>query len=236
MTSVSQLNDQHEALFIADFHPRLGAYLARQHANGYDPVAGRARFLLWLAAHADGRDVMMDYLAQANQIPQLTAAEEAELATRIQAGRRAQERLAERGDTLDDDAKAGLHQLTHDGARASNRLQEANLRLVLAMARRYNRRGVPLADLIQEGNLGLIRAVQKYDPAKGYRFTAFATWWIRQALTRAVADQGRRVPVARPGNEDSDSLARAERRIGQALGREPTPEELAAELDLKEQT
>ena len=236
MTSVSQLNDQHEALFIADFHPRLGAYLARQHANRYDAVAGRGRFLLWLAAHAAGRDVMMDYLAQANQVPRLTATEEAELATRIQAGRRAQEQLAERGDALDDDARASLHQLTHDGGRAGNRLHEANLRLVLAMARRYSRRGVPLADLIQEGNLGLIRAVQKYDPAKGYRFAAFATWWIRQALTRTAADWARRAPVSRPAGEDSDALTRTERRIGQALGRAPTPEELAAELDLKEQT
>jgi len=232
MTSVTQLNGRHEALFIADFHPRLGAYLARQHATGYDAVAGRTRFLLWLATHADLRDVLTDYLAKANRIAPLTAAEETELAALIQAGQRAGEQLALGGGDLAGEARASLERLARDGARASNRLQEANLRLVLAMAGRYNGRGVPLQDLIQEGNLGLIRAVQKYDPAKGYRFAAFATWWIRQALTRAVAGRARPVPDSRPTDEDGDSLTRTGRRIGQALGREPTPEELASELDL----
>jgi len=232
MTSVTQLNGRHEALFIADFHPRLGAYLARQHANGYDAAAGRTRFLLWLATHADGRDVLTDYLAKANRIPPLTAVQEAELANRIQAGHRAEEQLAEGGGALAGAARASLERAALDGAQASNRLQEASLRLVLSMAGRYTGRGVPLQDLIQEGNLGLIRAVQKYDPARGYRFAAFATWWIRQALTRAVAGQAGRVPVARPADQDSDPLIRTGRRLEQALGREPTPEELAAELDL----
>ena len=234
MTSPTQPDDRHEALFIADFYPRLGAYLARQHANGYDAVAGRARFVLWLGMHADDGDgALMGYAARAVQLARLTAEEEAELSGLIQAGRRAEEKLAEGGDALSGQARANLERAAQDGAEAGNRLLEANLWQVVAIAERFTDRGVPFADLVQEGNLGLTRAVQRYDHAEHYRFATFATWWIRQAITRSLAD--RRRGAAQPAEPDAgriDELAQAERLVSLDLGREPTPEELAAELDL----
>lgn len=234
MTSPAQPDDRHEALFIADFYPGLGAYLARRHANGYDAVAGRARFMLWLGVHADDGDgALMDYAARAARFSRLTAEEEGELSARIQAGRRAQEKLAEGGDALGRQARANLEQAAQDGTDAGSRLLEANLWQVAAIAERFTDRGVPFADLIQEGNLGLTRAVQRYDHAKHYRFATFATWWVRQAITRSLADRrsGAAQPTE-PGAGRIDELAQEERLMSLDLGREPTPEELAAELDL----
>ncbi len=230
MTSATQPDDRDEALFIADFHPRLGAYLARRHAHGYDAVAARARFLLWLAAHTD------EYALTRHQrgdvpIPPLTAEQEAELATRIQAGRRADEKLAE-GDAPTGEARASLRRIAQDGGQAGNRLLEAHLGLVVSLAARFTGRGVAFPDLVQEGNVGLARAVQKYDHAKGYRFATYATWWIRQAMIRAVAAGLPRIPVLPPEAEGMDELTQTERWMLEVLGREPTPEELAADLDL----
>jgi RNA polymerase primary sigma factor len=219
MTSVIQPDDRREALFIADFYPRLGAWLAQQHESGYDAAAGRARFLLWLATHAGGR------------IPQLSAEEETDLATRIRAGHRAEERLAEGGGAPAGQARADLERVAQDGALAGNRLAEANLWLVVSLAKGYDGRGVPFPDLVQEGNLGLLRAVQRYDHTKGYRFATFATWWIRQAINRAVAGRPRLIPVPEPEAGGMDELTVRARWMLQILGREPTPEELAAELD-----
>lgn len=234
MTSPAQPEDRHEALFIADFYPGLGAYLARQHANGYDAVAGRARFVEWLAVHADDGDgALMDYMARAVRLARLTAEEEAELSARIQAGRHAEEKLAQGGDALSGEARANLERAAQDGAEAGNRLLEANLWQVAAIAERFADRGVPLADLVQEGNLGLTRAVQRYDHAKHYRFATFAAWWVRQAITRSLADgRSHAAQPTEPGAGRIDGLAQAERLMFLDLGREPTPEELAAELDL----
>jgi RNA polymerase primary sigma factor len=246
MTPVTQ-DGRREALFIADFYPELGAYLAGQHASGYDADAGRARFRAWLTAHTgdggeggsggqgegggdEGVGTLRDYLARVGQVPQLTAAEEAMLGRRIEAGRVAGEKLAGDGGALAGEERDDLEWAAQEGARASNLLMEANLRLVVALAKRFTGRGVRFADLVQEGNDGLIRAAEKYDPSKGYRFSTYATWWIRQAMTRAVhgARGARPVPAAETG--DTGRLARAEHRLAGALGREPTPEELAAEL------
>jgi RNA polymerase primary sigma factor len=234
MTSVTPPDDRREALFVADFYPRLGAWLARQHASGYDAVAGRTRFLLWLGTHADDGDdgPLRDYLARAVRMSRLTAEEETELATRIRAGHRAEERLAEGGGTLAGEVRASLERVAQDGVQAGTRLQEANLWLVVSVAERFGDRGVPFADLVQEGNRGLTRAVQRYDHTRHYRFAAFAAWWIRRAISRAVAGQPSATPVPEPGAEGIDRLIRTERRLLQDLGREPTPEELAAELDL----
>ncbi len=221
MTPVTTPPDaRDEGLFIADFCPRLGAYLARQHANGYDAVAARARFVLWLGVHTDGA-------------PGLSAQEETELAARITAGRRAAQSLAA-GGALAAETRAHLERVVDDGGLAGDRLVEASLWLVVSLARRFAGRGVPLPELVEAGSTGLARAAEKYDPAKGYRFTTYATWWIRQAITRAVAGRlgPSRVPVAAPGAGGADELTAAERRLLDAVGPDPTPEELAAELDL----
>jgi len=231
MTSATPPDDRREAWFVADFHPRFGAYLARQHESGYDAVAARARFLIWLATHTDAGDALAGYLAEAGRIPRLTADEEAELATLIQAGRRAEEQLTDGGDALTGQARAELEQVAQDGTRAGDHLLEAHLWLVVSIAERFADRGVPLPDLVREGNLGLVRAVQRYDHAKGYRFATFATWWIRRAMTRALPGGSRATPIPEPGTAVTDQLALTERLMLQDLGREPTPEELAAELD-----
>ena len=231
MTSVTSPDGRHDALFIADFCPRLGAYLARQHANGYDAVAGRTRFLLWLAAHTDD-GALMAYVARAARLPRLTAEEETELAIRLLAGRSAEQQLAEGGDTLAGQARADLERTAEDGGRAGDRLLEANLALVVSISKRYIGRGMPNSDLIRAGRVGLTRAIERYDHTKGYRFTTYATWWIRQAITRALAARFSlsRIPASQAAG--IDELAQTERRMLEALGREPTPEELAAELDL----
>ncbi len=177
-------------------------------------------------------DPVKDYLKQIGKVPLLNAEQEVELAKRIEAGLFAEEKLAEGGRSLPPDVRGDLEWIAEDGRRAKNHLLEANLRLVVSLAKRYTGRGMLFLDLIQEGNLGLIRAVEKFDYTKGYKFSTYATWWIRQAITRAMADQARTIRIPVHMVEVINKLARVQRQMLQDLGREPTPEELAAELDM----
>jgi RNA polymerase primary sigma factor len=177
-------------------------------------------------------DPVKDYLKQIGKVPLLNAEQEVELAKRIEAGLFAEEKLAGLGDTLHPDHRLDMEWIAEDGRRAKNHLLEANLRLVVSLAKRYTGRGMLFLDLIQEGNLGLIRAVEKFDYTKGYKFSTYATWWIRQAITRAMADQARTIRIPVHMVEVINKLARVQRQMLQDLGREPTPEELAAELDM----
>ena len=176
-------------------------------------------------------DPVKDYLKQIGKVALLNAEQEVELAKRIEAGLFAEEKLAER-ENLPTDARIDLEWIAEDGTRAKNHLLEANLRLVVSLAKRYTGRGMLFLDLIQEGNLGLIRAVEKFDYTKGYKFSTYATWWIRQAITRAMADQARTIRIPVHMVEVINKLARMQRQMLQDLGREPTPGELAAELDM----
>ena len=176
-------------------------------------------------------DPVKDYLKQIGKVPLLNAEQEVELAKRIEAGLFAEEKLAD-GKNLRPDQRLDLEWIADDGRRAKNHLLEANLRLVVSLAKRYTGRGMLFLDLIQEGNLGLIRAVEKFDYTKGYKFSTYATWWIRQAITRAMADQARTIRIPVHMVEVINKLARVQRQMLQDLGREPTPEELAAELDM----
>jgi RNA polymerase primary sigma factor len=177
-------------------------------------------------------DPVKDYLKQIGKVPLLNAEQEVELAKRIEAGLFADEKLAEGRATLRPEARSDLEWIADDGRRAKDHLLEANLRLVVSLAKRYTGRGMLFLDLIQEGNLGLIRAVEKFDYTKGYKFSTYATWWIRQAITRAMADQARTIRIPVHMVEVINKLARVQRQMLQDLGREPTPEELAAELDM----
>jgi RNA polymerase primary sigma factor len=177
-------------------------------------------------------DPVKDYLKQIGKVPLLNAEQEVELAKRIEAGLFAEEKLADSRDALRPDTRIDLEWIADDGRRAKNHLLEANLRLVVSLAKRYTGRGMLFLDLIQEGNLGLIRAVEKFDYTKGYKFSTYATWWIRQAITRAMADQARTIRIPVHMVEVINKLARVQRQMLQDLGREPTPEELAAELDM----
>jgi RNA polymerase primary sigma factor len=204
MTTSVSAGHGHEALFIADFYPQLGEYLAAGHASGYDADAARARFLAWLTSHAvddtASAEPVRDYLAQISQVPRLTGEQETELAVRIESGRRAEQQLTAGRGPVSSAERADLERLAEDGRQARIQLLEANLRLVVSVAKRFSGRGLLFLDLIQEGNLGLIRAVDRYDPSKGYGFATYASWWIRQAITRAVAGQVR--PTARPPAQD----------------------------------
>ena len=177
-------------------------------------------------------DPVKDYLKQIGKVPLLNAEQEVELAKRIEAGLFAEEKLADNRDALRPDTRIDLEWIADDGRRAKNHLLEANLRLVVSLAKRYTGRGMLFLDLIQEGNLGLIREVEKFDYTKGYKFSTYATWWIRQAITRAMADQARTIRIPVHMVEVINKLARVQRQMLQDLGREPTPEELAAELDM----
>ena len=177
-------------------------------------------------------DPVKDYLKQIGKVPLLNAEQEVELAKRIEAGLFAEEKLAEGRRTLQVDARIDLEWIAEDGTRAKDHLLEANLRLVVSLAKRYTGRGMLFLDLIQEGNLGLIRAVEKFDYTKGYKFSTYATWWIRQAITRAMADQARTIRIPVHMVEVINKLARVQRQMLQDLGREPTPDELAVELDM----
>ncbi len=177
-------------------------------------------------------DPVKDYLKQIGKVPLLNAEQEVELAKRIEAGLFAEEKLADGPASLNDDQRFDMEWIAEDGRRAKNHLLEANLRLVVSLAKRYTGRGMLFLDLIQEGNLGLIRAVEKFDYTKGYKFSTYATWWIRQAITRAMADQARTIRIPVHMVEVINKLARVQRQMLQDLGREPTPEELAAELDM----
>ncbi|WP_346535759.1 RNA polymerase sigma factor [Micromonospora sp. DPT] len=180
-------------------------------------------------------DSVRAYLKQIGKVPLLNAEQEVELAKRIEAGLYAAERLraAEEGEEkLTRDMQRDLGWISRDGERAKNHLLEANLRLVVSLAKRYTGRGMAFLDLIQEGNLGLIRAVEKFDYTKGYKFSTYATWWIRQAITRAMADQARTIRIPVHMVEVINKLGRIQRELLQDLGREPTPEELAKEMDI----
>ncbi|MEU3456007.1 RNA polymerase sigma factor [Micromonospora sp. NPDC006766] len=180
-------------------------------------------------------DSVRAYLKQIGKVPLLNAEQEVELAKRIEAGLYAAERLraAEEGEEkLTRDMQRDLLWISRDGERAKNHLLEANLRLVVSLAKRYTGRGMAFLDLIQEGNLGLIRAVEKFDYTKGYKFSTYATWWIRQAITRAMADQARTIRIPVHMVEVINKLGRIQRELLQDLGREPTPEELAKEMDI----
>ncbi|MFJ7068361.1 RNA polymerase sigma factor [Streptomyces sp. NPDC101115] len=176
-------------------------------------------------------DPVKDYLKQIGKVPLLNAEQEVELAKRIEAGLFAEDKLAN-SDKIAPKLKRELEIIAEDGRRAKNHLLEANLRLVVSLAKRYTGRGMLFLDLIQEGNLGLIRAVEKFDYTKGYKFSTYATWWIRQAITRAMADQARTIRIPVHMVEVINKLARVQRQMLQDLGREPTPEELAKELDM----
>jgi RNA polymerase primary sigma factor len=176
-------------------------------------------------------DPVKDYLKQIGKVALLNAEQEVELAKRIEAGLFAEEKI-NGGEKFAPKMKKELDWIAEDGRRAKNHLLEANLRLVVSLAKRYTGRGMLFLDLIQEGNLGLIRAVEKFDYTKGYKFSTYATWWIRQAITRAMADQARTIRIPVHMVEVINKLARVQRQMLQDLGREPTPEELAKELDM----
>jgi len=180
-------------------------------------------------------DSVRAYLKQIGKVPLLNAEQEVELAKRIEAGLYAAERLRACDDgeeKLERTFERDLRWIGRDGERAKNHLLEANLRLVVSLAKRYTGRGMAFLDLIQEGNLGLIRAVEKFDYTKGYKFSTYATWWIRQAITRAMADQARTIRIPVHMVEVINKLGRIQRELLQDLGREPTPEELAKEMDI----
>ena len=204
MTAGSGAHQDRADLFVADFYPQFGEYLAEQHATGYDAGPGRDRFQAWLGEHAetaDAADPVREYLKQISQVPGLSAGQEAELARQIEAGRQAEAKLAADDASLALGERIDLEWLAEVGARARNHLLEANLRLVVSLAKRYTGRGMLFLDLIQQGNLGLIRALEDFDYTKGYTFSTYATWWIRQAITRALTGQ---VPAERrrPPRED----------------------------------
>lgn len=177
-------------------------------------------------------DPVKDYLKEIGKVALLNAEQEVDLARRIEAGLYADYILKNEGANMSAKERRELTLLASDGQNAKNHLLEANLRLVVSLAKRYTGRGMQFLDLIQEGNLGLIRAVEKFDYSKGYKFSTYATWWIRQAITRAMADQARTIRIPVHMVEVINKLARVQRQMMQELGREPTPEELAAELDM----
>ncbi|HWL36705.1 MAG TPA: RNA polymerase sigma factor [Frankiaceae bacterium] len=184
-----------------------------------------------LALKAPTNDPVRMYLKEIGKVPLLTAEEEVDLAKRIEAGLFASEKLATTR-KIADKTRKDLEAIERDGQLAKKKLVEANLRLVVSIAKRYVGRGMLFLDLIQEGNLGLIRAVEKFDYTKGYKFSTYATWWIRQAITRAIADQARTIRIPVHMVETINKLIRIQRQLLQDLGREPTPEEIAKEMDL----
>ncbi len=177
-------------------------------------------------------DPVRMYLKEIGKVSLLTAQDEVDLAKRIEAGVQATERLKQEGDSLSPAEVDRLRWLERDGAMAKRHLVEANLRLVVSIAKRYANRGMALLDLIQEGNLGLIRAVEKFDYTKGFKFSTYATWWIRQAITRAIADQARTIRIPVHMVETINKLVRIQRQLLQDLGREPTAEEIARQMEI----
>jgi RNA polymerase primary sigma factor len=177
-------------------------------------------------------DLVRQYLREIGRVPLLTAADEVSLARAVEAGLFAEDRLANLPD-IEPVLRADLAEIVRQGHQAKRRLIEANLRLVVSVAKRYVGRGLPMLDLVQEGNVGLIRAVEKFDYTKGYKFSTYATWWIRQAISRALADQSRTIRMPVHVVETMNKVLRVQRRLGQELGREPTPEEIGAETGLE---
>jgi RNA polymerase primary sigma factor len=203
-----------------------------QPAPDADEDRMRARREVDLALKAPTNDPVRMYLKEIGRVPLLTAQEEVSLAMRIEAGELATEALSKGGDKLSSDKIFELRRVERDGGMAKRHLVEANLRLVVSIAKRYVGRGMAFLDLIQEGNLGLIRAVEKFDYEKGFKFSTYATWWIRQAITRAIADQARTIRIPVHMVETINKLVRIQRQLLQDLGREPTPEEIATQMEL----
>jgi RNA polymerase primary sigma factor len=181
--------------------------------------------------HAGTADLVRMYLREIGRVPLLNAAQEVELSKRVEAGLFAEHKLAT-AEELEPDLRRDLKRLVRDGEAAKQQLVSANLRLVVSVAKKYSGRGMTLLDLVQEGNLGLIRAVEKFDYAKGYKFSTYATWWIRQAIGRALADQARTIRIPVHVVEQINKITRLQRQLVSTLGREPTDEELALELDM----
>ncbi|WP_246335143.1 RNA polymerase sigma factor RpoD [Spinactinospora alkalitolerans] len=211
--------------------------LARHGVDVVDPAADDAPAPADPGRKASTSDLVRIYLREIGRVPLLTAEEEVELAKSIEAGLYAEQKLhqARRSPVppqLSEESIGDLETLGCEGERAKRRLIEANLRLVVSIAKRYIGRGLLLMDLVQEGNLGLIRAVEKFDYTKGYKFSTYATWWIRQAITRAIADQARTIRIPVHMVETINKLMRVQRQMHQELGREPTPGELSRELGL----
>jgi RNA polymerase primary sigma factor len=197
---------------------------AEPEASDPRPAAAEA------ARRAATGDLVRIYLREIGRVPLLTAQDEVELAKAIEAGLFAEEKI--QGDVPAGPLLGELSLVSAEGLRAKQRLIEANLRLVVSLAKRYTGRGMAFLDLIQEGNLGLIRAVEKFDYTKGYKFSTYATWWIRQAITRAIADQARTIRIPVHMVETINKMARIQRQLHQDLGREATPDEIAAEMGL----
>jgi RNA polymerase primary sigma factor len=203
-----------------------------EEAPDTDEERARARKEVDQALKAPTNDPVRMYLKEIGRVSLLTAQEEVDLAKRIEAGLEAQAKLMEHEAMLPEERAATLEWIYLDGAVAKRHLVEANLRLVVSIAKRYVGRGMAFLDLIQEGNLGLIRAVEKFDYAKGFKFSTYATWWIRQAITRAIADQARTIRIPVHMVETINKLARIQRQLLQDLGREPTAEEIARQMEL----
>lgn len=208
-----------------------GAFVVRDDDDDDDvtPSGNPKRRVVTAGATADP---VKDYLKQIGRVPLLTADQEVDLSERIEAGLYAQHLLDTESEGMSFSRKRELRWAARDGQKAKDHLLEANLRLVVSLAKRYTGRGMLFLDLIQEGNLGLIRAVEKFDWKKGFKFSTYATWWIRQAITRAMADQARTIRVPVHMVEVINKLSRVQRQMLQDLGRDPTPEELAKELDM----
>jgi RNA polymerase primary sigma factor len=216
----------------------LGALLDAEHIERRRPpgvsrpIRGPARRSVEVSVPTTTGDPVRRYLREIGQVELLTAEEEVDLAKRYQAGLIASARLQLVGDRIDPGMRHTLRRVVRDGERAKQRLVEGNLRLVVSIAKRYVGRGMVLLDLIQEGNLGLIRAVEKFDHGKGYKFSTYATWWIRQAITRAIADQARTIRIPVHMVETINKVVRMQRQLHQVLGRDPTSDEIGDELDL----
>ncbi len=211
--------------------PGAGGTARRRHRDGRGSRSRRTGRRPAADTGGPSSDLFRQYLREIGRIPLLTAAEEVELARRVEAGLFAEEKLSSTPD-LDSQLALDLDRLVVMGRMAKRRLIEANLRLVVSVAKRYVGRGLTMLDLVQEGNLGLIRAVEKFDYARGYKFSTYATWWIRQAMSRALADQARTIRVPVHVVELINRVVRVQRRMLQERGYEPTPEEVAAHLDL----
>ena len=225
--------DEEEAKSKAPEQPKeKGAYVVSDTDDEEENIIPSGNPKRRVIAAGATADPVKDYLKQIGRVSLLNAEQEVDLSERIEAGLYAQHLLDTESDGMDFKRKRELKWAANDGKKAKDHLLEANLRLVVSLAKRYTGRGMLFLDLIQEGNLGLIRAVEKFDWKKGFKFSTYATWWIRQAITRAMADQARTIRVPVHMVEVINKLSRVQRQMLQDLGREPTPDELARELDM----
>ncbi|WEV66841.1 RNA polymerase sigma factor [Bifidobacterium sp. ESL0769] len=216
----------------AELPKAKGAFVVSNNDDDDDNLTPSGNPKRRVVAAGATADPVKDYLKQIGRVSLLNAEQEVDLSERIEAGLYAQHLLDTQSDGMDFKRKRELKWAANDGKKAKDHLLEANLRLVVSLAKRYTGRGMLFLDLIQEGNLGLIRAVEKFDWKKGFKFSTYATWWIRQAITRAMADQARTIRVPVHMVEVINKLSRVQRQMLQDLGREPTPDELARELDM----